>query len=653
MFTGNDSMIRNRSPFNNHQFLLRKEIRDSWIRSKATGVNPQAEILPTNASQKDIYFESIFLKLMAKYTKSIDYQIQDLNYAFFYTDQNLNIIFQIGNKELLTALNLINFGIGTNMDESIVGTNAAALAKITQSPSNVAGVEHYMKVLQQYDSGAIPASLLSIGDSGYILFITPTCYDRSLSTQIYNLFINTFRLTSDLLQRDLELIINQEACEQDDKGIIIVDKQGKIINVNKWMQRHYSIGTKNIYGEKLGKILPELAEAVDKIKINANHECEHGQIELNLLQKKTFIEYRTVNKYGTYCGMILSIYDKKPIDNKGKDSNLNAYFRFEDIIGDNPDFIKLKDTAKSLAMSNSSVVIQGESGTGKELFAEAIHNASARHNYPFVSINCAAIPRELIASELFGYVEGAFTGAKKGGAPGKFELAHNGTLFLDEIGEMPLDMQAVLLRALEERTVTRLGGKKPIPVNVRIIAATNQDLHRLVSAKKFRLDLYYRLNVINLELIPLRERKDDIPLLINSFLKQFSSFIGNNVLDITPEAKQILMNYDWPGNIRELRNVIERIVSLNTSTKVTISDLPPEILSLEKTSINNIKQSIQCIEPYEVNLLKNYFKESNNTKLILELMKKHKNNKSQVAKELGISRATLYRKLKAIDNSLD
>ena len=283
------------------------------------------------------------------------------------------------------------------------------------------------------------------------------------------------------------------------------------------------------------------------------------------------------------------------------------------------------------------MLIQGECGTGKELFAHSIHNASSRRDKPFVSINCAAIPKELIGSELFGYVGGAFTGANRTGAKGKFELANGGTLFLDEIGEMPLEMQSVLLRVLEDNLVTRIGGDKPVPVDVRLITATNRDLPEYIREGKFRLDLYYRLNVINLVMIPLRERKEDIPILAEAFVKNFSQKNGVRVNGISSDALYALMEYDWPGNVRELRNTIERCVITADSDRIELRNLPNNICMVSDSETTG--HGLDSKEPETVGTL--YFKQRK--EIANMLMKEYGGNKSLVARKMGVSRSTLYR----------
>jgi DNA-binding NtrC family response regulator/ABC-type branched-subunit amino acid transport system substrate-binding protein len=319
-----------------------------------------------------------------------------------------------------------------------------------------------------------------------------------------------------------------------------------------------------------------------------------------------------------------------------------------DLVGANEKFLKVVSLAKSASKTSANVLILGESGTGKELFARAIHNESERHNKPFVAVNCAAISRDLINAELFGYEEGAFTGAKKGGNPGKFEVANGGTLFLDEIGDMPIELQATLLRVLQEKEVIRVGGHKAIPIDVRIIAATNKDLNQEIAYKgSFRSDLFYRLNVFTIELMPLRERTDDIPLLVSHFLKDLSYNSQSATKNLTVEALEVLMNHNWKGNIRELNNVIERAFYIaDNSPTITVEHLPQYVLQ-KITGSTEVEHelSISNALPDNVKQIKQNNKILNRNYLLQELIKR-KGNISKTAKELGISRPTLYRKLK-------
>ena len=306
------------------------------------------------------------------------------------------------------------------------------------------------------------------------------------------------------------------------------------------------------------------------------------------------------------------------------------YYAIDNIIGSSPKIMELKDIVAKVANSDSTVLITGESGTGKEIFANAIHETSDRRDNNYIKVNCAAIPPNILESELFGYEEGAFTGAKTGGKIGKFELANHGTLFLDEIGDMSIDMQAKILRVLQEKKVERVGGNTTKEIDVRIIAATNQDLVDKIENGQFREDLYYRLNVIPLHLPPLCERQDDIPELCDFFIQKYNDKFGIYIESIEDEAMSYLKNYTWPGNVRELENVIERIYNFIDTNRIKKEHLPENILK------NNLIEPVGNLK----RMLDEYEKQ-----IIVQALKTHSNNKSKTAKILGISRATLYHKL--------
>jgi len=301
--------------------------------------------------------------------------------------------------------------------------------------------------------------------------------------------------------------------------------------------------------------------------------------------------------------------------------------------------------------NNSTVLLQADSGTGKEVFAQAIHNGSARKNGPFVAINCAALPRELVGSELFGYVEGAFTGARRGGRPGKFELANKGTLFLDEIGDMPLEQQAMLLRAIQEKAILRVGGDSQIHVDVRIIAATNQDLLDLVEQGRFRADLYYRLNVVQITIPPLRERREDIGMLFKHFLKEMSSRFNRQITEVDSAVVKSLEAYNWPGNIRELQNVVERILLLAEDGHITIDCLPREVVN---EAIGHSRErwewtsdgALGSPRPSSNRNIRKLHAIEQEKERIMKALDKYGGNVTKASIELDISRNTLYRKLK-------
>ena len=310
------------------------------------------------------------------------------------------------------------------------------------------------------------------------------------------------------------------------------------------------------------------------------------------------------------------------------------------IIGNSKLINQSKDIAIKASQSNSNVLIRGESGTGKEVFARAIHNMSKNRGGKFVAVNCAAIPENLLESELFGYDDGAFTGAKKGGKPGLFELANDGTIFLDELGDLPLHLQPKLLRAIENTSITRVGGTDPIKINARIIAATNKDLEKDIADEKFRKDLYYRLNVIPIYLPPLRKIPEDILALARHFLNKFASRFSKEIMDFSKDVEKIFLIYDWPGNVRELENVVEYIANVESTPTVQVKSLPE---NLKKFSL------LPNRELPDMNLKKT------EKQFIQELLEKNGSDvdgKIKVANELGISLSTLYRKLKAYNLSI-
>ena len=313
-------------------------------------------------------------------------------------------------------------------------------------------------------------------------------------------------------------------------------------------------------------------------------------------------------------------------------------YTFDDIIGTSSVIEKAKELARIAASTGSNILIEGETGTGKEVFAQAIHNASAFNEGPFLAVNCGAIPRDLIESELFGYVEGAFTGASKKGRLGKFELASGGTIFLDEIGELPTEVQVKLLRVLQEKSIVRVGADRTIPINCRLIAATNRSLMREVEDGRFRRDLLYRVNVMKLEVPPLRERQEDISLLAERFMRTFAERNGKIVKQIAPDVLSRLLTYDWPGNVRELENALEHAIALVRDQTISRTDMPANVI--ETTPLRDGQHKELGFERAKVNHHEAVLQ------LHLEALRAEAGDVSKAAERLGISRATLYRRLK-------
>ena len=416
-------------------------------------------------------------------------------------------------------------------------------------------------------------------------------------------------------------------------GVAITDENGYIKSINYRLLDMFGYERNEISNHHISNIF----EGYEKIKklVLSRHNLIDEEVYINSRKNKlrfNLSAYPIFNSNGEVQDIIYFFSDEKK-DRKLADRIIEnrAIYTFDKIISRNENFMRSIEFAKKVADSKSTILIIGESGTGKEIFAQSIHNYSNRKMEPFIAINSAAIPKNLIESELFGYEEGAFTGAKKSGQPGKFEIAHKGTIFLDEIGEMPLESQTRLLRVLEEGIISRIGATDQIAVDVRIIAASNKDLKEEVRNGNFRRDLFYRLNVLPINIIPLRERPDDIPLLVEYFMQKISRRLNKKQVSITKEQMDRLMKYSWPGNIRELENLIELIINLEY--------VPTDILKM-KENHQSFNQAINYDDLSLESMEKNH---------ILKVLKLNNGNITTTAKTLNIGRNTLYRKINKYD----
>ncbi len=465
------------------------------------------------------------------------------------------------------------------------------------------------------------------------------------------------RLEEKLKKLRKEKLIFEKILDISADGFLIVDEKGCIIEINKAYCDFLAMKREDIIGRYVLDViknskLPQLL-STGETEVNVVHKLAVGQSpKKDRYVAVTRAAVKDGDKIIAAVGQIKFSTDTMELADKlhKMETELQYYkdelkriasnkYSFENIVGRNEKFLEVKRMAEKAAKSDFTVLITGETGTGKEVFANAIHYASNRKNHPFLRINCAAIPSELLESELFGYEEGSFTGARREGKKGKFELADGGTIFLDEIGDMPLSMQAKILRVLQEREIEKIGGHKTIPVNVRVIAATNQNLEEKIKKNLFRMDLYYRLNVIQIKIPPLRERSDDIQFFIDYFLGELNRKYETSV-SISPEAVRTLNYYSWPGNIRELKNVIERAYSLIEGNIILGSHLPANIFI--KSSVN--PSVAGSGNKTLTNMMKQIEKE-----LLLDLLSKNNFNIQQTARELGLHRSTLYKKLDRLD----
>ena len=427
-------------------------------------------------------------------------------------------------------------------------------------------------------------------------------------------------------------------------GIIATDKKGIVTICNLRARTLLKLDEHDMLGKKVDQVIDDSAW---------REVYEKGVKQTDfLVENKTgrfFSTRQPIVENGHIIGSVGTLQDVAKIQKLERKYRslqtlgLVAKYKFDDIVGDSPIVKETMERAKAFARFDSTILIEGETGTGKEIFAQSIHNASLRCSGPFVAINCAALSETLLESELLGYEEGAFTGAKRGGKVGLFELAHKGTIFLDEINQIPLQLQAKVLRVIQEKVVLRLGGEKVIPVDVRIIVATNENLKEKIKMRKFRDDLYYRINVLNVLLPPVRERKEDIPILIKHFIKLFSSTHGL-VKKIPEELIHSALGYDWPGNVRELANYVERYAVLSQGIKAPNLGLAQE-LRLEKAVAVQNNQSVDSLT-LQINTMENMERQ-----IIKQIVDRCRGNKLQAALLLGISRSTLWNKIRNVEET--
>jgi PAS domain S-box-containing protein len=421
------------------------------------------------------------------------------------------------------------------------------------------------------------------------------------------------------------------------EGALAIDATGVVTHCNTTAEKLLKLQRGKIIGRKLAEFWAD-TPAMEVLKTGSEYiEKEEIYQGKGKSRMHFIVSVRPIPGNEKPDGAVVSFRDIAEARRLIYDLSSTAMdYTFDDIIGESLAIRQVKEQALRVAGGNSTILITGESGTGKEIFARAIHQASARVEGPFISINCGAIPETLLESELFGYEGGAFTGARKEGKAGKFELADEGTIFLDEIGEMPLHLQVKLLHVLQSREVERVGGNNRIPVDVRIIAASNRDLEKMMHEGNFRKDLYFRLSVIPLHIPPLKERREDIPALVQCCLEKYGPMLNKRFSTIEPEAMDCLLQYNWPGNVRELENAVEYAVNMASGVTIALISLPPRIRESQSAKGQKFLVPLkERVRDYERIILQEY----------LELYGSSYEGKNTIAEKLEISRATLYRKL--------
>jgi len=623
--------------------LLDPFIADSWQRSREAGVNPHR----CSNCKSHLGIDTIsnlpieLVKAAYPVVEEVYDSVRGSGFRVCLVDENGYIIHSI--PQLDASVNI-------NWKESSVGTNAIGTAIVTGESLQVSGIEHYCYEFHNLTTTAAPifdrqGNLLTV-----LALMGPSSEDHShvltMLVKAAGKMVDRFKILAKNRQlktynQRLTNIFNMMS-----DGVIIFSSDGTIDLVNPAVEHILGRPAGDIIGTTLQNLLDAKPGSIEEFMFKGNSFSDievfmdGPQGKIHCLASGNFSR----NEDGKVDSGMMVLQNMDRINRLvSRFTGARAQYKFNDIIGSSAALMESINIARMAAMNNSNVLLTGESGTGKEVFAQAIHNASFRRKGPFVAINCGAIPRELVASELFGYVEGAFTGAKRGGSIGKFEMASGGTIFLDEIGDMPFELQVALLRVLQNRRVTRIGDSKEIPVDVRVICATNKDLRSEIENGNFREDLYYRLNVISINIPPLRDRLEDIPHLVKHFLGQLARRNENVLSILEPEIIDKLKRYDWPGNVRELQNVVERLVCTASQSPVSSSDLPPEIISSE---CFYAREELQASPVTMYKQKRKQMLAEEESRQIIDLLQKHKGNITRVAEETGFSRMTIYRKMK-------
>lgn len=611
-------------------------IYDSWNRCLQNSLNPNnLEIKKINSYElnKIKQAKADLLSTAIPVMRKLFEFIRGSGSVVVLTDENGIALDSFGDPEFESEILVAK--PGTSWNETQLGTNGAGTALELRRPIQIYGSEHFYRENHIFSCSASP-----IHDPvGKII----GCID--ISSRKANIHKHTlgmvvaasYSIEQQLLlkqtykEKRLQYEKQKAIIELVNQGLFAIDGDYKITAINKQAEKEMHLVREDVLNKDIRQIVTDGIAFHTLTRMRENLFDKETILKVGNIMVGCNLNIGILKDNGVFLGAVFTYKTKARINTVvNKVTGSKAYFNFSDLIGKSKEMQSCIELAKISAQSRSNVLLIGESGTGKELFAQAIHNYSTRNKDPFIAINCGALPRELVQSELFGYEEGAFTGSKKEGHTGKFELADGGTIFLDEIGDMPLEAQVNLLRVLETREVVRVGGKYPKLVDVKVIAATNRDLPSAVADKTFREDLYYRLNVMTVNIPALRERISDIPLLVQHFINKLSKQLGKDIRGYSDKFIEQLQSYKWQGNVRELENIIERAVNVCTKEELTIQELPYSLLLNKETQ-----------ECKRISIL-----EETEQQIILSALKENEWNIRQTAIKLGLARSTLYQKMK-------
>jgi sigma-54 dependent transcriptional regulator, acetoin dehydrogenase operon transcriptional activator AcoR len=597
----------------------------------------QSEKLSYQALNRRLKRNSKLLEIANPLLVGLENLLKDSGFVIILTDSDGFILDMKGDEQPLKDAEETGIKSGVSMNEKNCGTNSMGTAIATGLPVQISSDEHFLLKLHRWTCSAAPVLnnkdeiVACINLSGVKELSHP--HTIAIVASVASAIQGQFALREML--NDLEDTRQYAFAMMNSLsyGVIAIDMDDKVHWVNDTACRLLNFRRNLLLRKQAGDIIPQWVTMKQNV-CDGNEQIDiDGTFSIPALNERFHLNLLPIlNEKKVIIGFLLTFRSiKRTIEIIQRYGTPLARFNFEDIIAESEITIELISRAHKISGTDSTILITGESGTGKEVYAQSIHNASNRKDKVFLAVNCGALSESLIESELFGYEEGSFTGAMRGGRPGKFELANEGTLFLDEIGDMPLDMQVKLLRTLQEGNITRIGGNKPIKVDVRIIAATNKQLLQQVKEGKFRLDLYYRLNVIQLDIPPLRDRTDDILPLANMFLRLKSAGLNKPLLRIDRKIAGSLIKHKWPGNIRELENFIEKFVVFDGKLDWLTDRFMSKHADAQSKEINFYQD--KSLDQWESEIIKS-------------TLDAQRNNITKTASVLKISRNTLYQKIK-------
>ncbi len=621
--------------------IVPEEILAAWVRCRHWGLDPfiipQKTILTGEALHALLEKNNKFIEASRPFLTNLYQFLEGSGFHVILFDREGYLLEILGDHDFAHILRDTGGVVGALWSEPSAGHNASGTVVAAKKPAQIFGSQHYLK--PYHGSTGCGAPIFS-PEGAFLGGITLNAANYRINRHTLGLAVaaahaieNELRSRESFTQCQRAYQYQQTVIASTMEAMIALDKNWAVSLINEPARKLFALTDARPEGMAIRDVILETNAMLLELIESSDHVTDS---EVRIFSGGAWNDYTVtitpiLSSENSGIGKVIAINEiTRAKTMVAKMVGARAVFQFEDMCGRNPGFLLVKEQAKMVAQNDSNVLLLGRSGTGKDIFAQSIHNASRRRNGPYVAINCAAIPRDLVANELFGHEEGAFTGSRRGGNQGKFELADGGTVFLDEIAEMPLDLQAVLLRVIEDKSITRIGGKLVRQIDVRIITATNKSLRDEMEKGNFREDLFFRLNVFGIEMVPLHERPDDIPLLMQRFIEKYEHILGKKIKNVDKRVLAALEDYHWPGNIRELQNVIERMMNFSTSNELTWELLPKDIIQLGKRP-----DPIAHFESSE-----------EREKRIIKQMLDLKFNKQQIAEKLNISRATIYRKIK-------